>query len=195
MKSFALKLSLCGLMLAVLPVTCFGKHHDEQTDPRFQAIDQITIIPAVDLRVDKKDNINLDKVAKNAAGTLKQKRYSTALSDSKGVTGEIAEEDLNDAKPEWVKRLGPVDARWVMVIGLADVHSKMTFGSTGNAELTGFLFDKRDGSVVWKGKGVGQAGQGGLLGMAMKGAMSEAAIDSALVNLFSSIPKAPKKGK
>jgi len=193
-KSFTLKLSLCVLALVALPVNCLGKHK-EPPDPKFLAIDQITIIPIVDLRVDKKDNINLDNLAKTAAGDLKQRNYATVLSGAKGVAGDIAEEDLNDAKPEWVKRLGPAEARWVMVIGLGDVHSKITFGSTGNAEVTGFLFDKQDGSVLWKGTGVGQAGQGGLLGMAFKGMMSEAAIESAFMNLFGSIPKMPKKGK
>jgi hypothetical protein len=195
MKSLAVKLSLCALVLAVLPANCFGKHHDSPPDPRFLAIDQITIIPAVDLRAGKKDTVNLEKLDKMAEGVLKRKNYSAARTDNKGIIGDIAEEDLNDAKPEWIKRLGPADARWVMVLGLNDVHSKMSFGSTGNAEVVGFLFDKQDGSVLWKGTGIGQAGQGGLLGMAMKGAMSEAAIETAVGNLLNDIPKLSKKGK
>jgi hypothetical protein len=154
-------------------------------------------VPGVlfDLRMDRKDNVNFDKLAKISAKNLRRRNYATASSDNKGIAGDIAEEDLNDARPEWIKRLEPADARWVMVIGLNDVHIKMTFGSTGNAEVIGFLFDKQDGSVVWKGKGIGQAGQGGLLGMAVKGVMSEAAIETAIFNLCNGIPKAPKKGK
>ncbi|MGA7341199.1 MAG: hypothetical protein WBE72_03200 [Terracidiphilus sp.] len=195
MKSFAIKLTLCALALAALPVNCLGKRHDLPPDPKFLAIDRIAIIPTVDLRAGKKDNVNLEKLEKTAEGILKRKNYSATQSGSQGVTGEIAEEDLNDAKPEWVRRLGPPDARWVMVLGLNDVHSKLSFGSTGNAEVVGFLFDKQDGSTLWKGTGIGQAGQGGLLGMAMKGAMSEAAIETAVANLLSTIPKLPRKGK
>jgi hypothetical protein len=36
----------------------------------------------------------------------------------------------------------------------------MVFGSTGNAELSGGLLDKESSELIWKGKGVGQAGQG-----------------------------------
>jgi hypothetical protein len=45
------------------------------------------------------------------------------------------------------------------------------------------------------GWGVGQARQGGLAGMMMKGGMTDAALDAALLNLFSSIPTRPKPEK
>jgi hypothetical protein len=195
MKSIAIKLSLCVLALAILPVNCFGKRHELPPDPRFAAIDQIVILPVIDARAGKKDKVNLESLGKTTAGVLKRKNYTAIRTDNTGTAGEIVEEDLNDARPEWIKRLGPPEARWVMVIGLGEIHSSLTFGSTGNAEVIGFLFDKQDGSVLWKGTGVGQAGQGGLAGMAMKGMMKGEALDNAMGNLLGSFPNLPKKKK
>jgi hypothetical protein len=193
MKSFAIKLSLCLLVLAALEARGFGKKHEiPPPEPRFMAISRIDILPILDLRVDKKDKVNFEALSKIAAGILQKSNYVAYPTVDRGTVGEIAEEDLTDAKPEWVKRLGPSQARWVMVLGLNDVHTKMTFGSTGNAEMIGFLFDKRDGSVVWKKTALGKQGQGGLLGMAMKGAMVDMAAQTAVANLLDDIPKRPK---
>ena len=75
-----------------------------------------------------------------------------------------------------------------MVLSLVDVKSKLTFGSTGNAEVAGVMYDKESGTITWRDKGIGQVGQGGLIGMAFKGMMANSAISAALHNLLSSFP-------
>lgn len=156
----------------------------------FTSIDRIVVLPAVDLRVEKKINVNLDKQITGATEKIiRNKGYRTSLGNTMGEVGAVIEEDLKDAKPEWVKRLGPPDARWVMVVCLIDVATTLTFGSTGNAEVSGYMYDKETGVMVWKDKGIGQAGQGGLAGMLMKGLMDEEAIGSAMGNLLASVPK------
>jgi hypothetical protein len=124
---------------------------------------------------------------------LQKRGYAPVSADNNGEVGQIVEEDLLDTKPAWIKRLGTPSSRWVMVVCLLDVHSKLTFGSTGNAEISGYLFDKEKPELVWSGKSVGRAGQGGLLGMTMKGAMKSAAMGTAVVNLVDLLPKHPKK--
>jgi hypothetical protein len=195
MKSFVISLFTSMLVLAVVPVNGLSKSH-EPPDAKFMAVEQIVILPAVDARAGKKGRVDLNRwLRKSAQKDLKRKNYSVSLSDSTGDVGEIVEEDLSGPTPQWIKRLGPPDSRWVMVIGINDVHSKTTFGSTGNAEVFGALYDKEAGSVLWNGKGIGQVGQGGLMGMAMKGAMSASAIQIATLNLLHEIPKVPKKRK
>jgi hypothetical protein len=191
MKKYLSCLCIGTMVLLSLSPACVAKRAKLPPDPRFASIEQIVILPVVDNRAGKKDKVSLESLRKAAINNLKHKKYEVSASDSTGV-GELLIDDLNDANPSWVKRLGPADSRWVMVVGLDDVHSKITFGSTGNAEVFGFLFDKQDGSVVWKSTGVGQAGQGGLMGMAFKGMMSGAALDNAMANLMSGIPKRPK---
>jgi hypothetical protein len=195
MKPSAFRLLACILLALSFSSASLAKKQKPAPDPRFEAIDQIVVLPVVDARAGKKDSVNFDSLRKVAINDLKHKNYRLTASDDTGTVGQIAEEDLNEGSAAWIKRLGPSDARYVLVIGLDDVHSKFTFGSTGNAELVGFLFDKQDGSTLWKGNGVGQAGQGGLYGMAFKGMMKGAALETAMNNLFAAIPKLSKKGR
>ena len=180
-------------LLAILAVDCAAKKKPKsEPDPVFMTIGNVCVLPIVDARAGKKAGVNLEKLQKSVAGVIKKKRYSVSSTDTPGVTGEIAVEDVEAADPTYVKKLGPTNERWVMVVFLDDITSKITFGSTGNAELSGYLFDKQDGRLIWKNKGVGQAGQGGLAGMAMKGMMKGEAMSNAIGSLLSSIPKRPK---
>jgi hypothetical protein len=184
------------LLTTIFGVECAAKKRPKlPPDPKFMAIQNISVLPVVDSRAGEKASVNLEKLQTSAVNVLKRKRYPATAASSSGEIGQVVEEDLQDAKPEWLKKLGPQDERWVMAVCLRDVTSKLVFGSTGNAELSGYLFDKDTGEVIWKGKGVGQAGQGGLAGMMMKGTMKSEALDAALFNLFVSIPTRPKPPK
>ena len=191
------KLNWTALILAILLTSqiAMAKKTKEPPDPRLMAIDSVTVVPIVDLRPGQKDSANLAKLQKVVASSMKRRGYPPVMADSSGDSGQIAEEDLLDAKPSWIQRLGPPSSRWVMVVCLHDVHSKLTFGSTGNAEMSAYLFDKEKPELLWSGKSVGRAGQGGLLGMTMKGAMKSAAMSSAVVALVSQLPKHPKSKK
>lgn len=163
--------------------------------PDFQksTITELEILPAVDSRIDKKIEVDFQKKIREAAAKiLKKKGYKVQMSDDIGDVGQIKDEDLKAADSQWIKRLGPAGSRYVMVLCLIDVTTKLTFGSTGNAELAGYLYDKEAGIIIWRDKGIGRAGQGGLIGMAVKGSMGNEAILASLKNLFASIPKKSK---
>jgi hypothetical protein len=194
-KSPKKKLSL--LLVFLLLVGCAGTLKQPiYMAPEFssQVIDQITLLPALDFRIDKKINVNLqNQIQRAGAKNLDKRKYSVLISEDLGSVEQITEDDLKTADPTWIAQLGPTESRWVMVLCLIDVTTKLTFGSTGNAEVSGVLFDKENKTVVWRDKGIGRAGQGGLLGMAMKGTMDNEAISNAMYNLFASFPKRPKK--
>ena len=153
-------------------------------------IDLLTMLPAIDARSDKSIDVALQKQLNTKAKPMLEKRgYEVLIIESDGTESQIiTKDDLKSGDAEWIKQLGPSDANWVMVLALDDVATKLTFGSTGNAEVSGFLFDKQTGTLVWRDKGVGKAGQGGLIGMAMKGMMGDAAIGMAVYNLVTSVP-------
>jgi hypothetical protein len=213
MKSFVIKLTLCVLALAILPVSCFGKKNEPPPDPKFAAIDQIVLLPIVDARAGKKGSFDINSLRVATVDSLKRKNYKVIMidmADNKGAPIETLVEDLYEQKPEWIKHLGPPEARWVMVIGIGELHGKNAallsggmgsgFGSAGIAEVFGFLFDKQDGSVLWKLRSSGEAGAGAagidaLMYIGDKGTMEAAALDIAFSNLMSSIPKLPKKHK
>src|SRR5271170_3864883 len=117
MKSQTISLSLCAfVLLSALPAGGFGK--SQPPDPKFLAIEKIEILPVVDARAGKKDTVDVNKYLRGTVEkNLTSKNYVVTVNDSTGSVGEIAEEDLNDAKPEWIRRLGTPDSRWVMVVG------------------------------------------------------------------------------
>jgi len=157
-----------------------------------QVINQIILLPAIDARIDRKIEVNIQKQIREAGmEILNNNGYQVSLSDNIGGVTQIIEDDLKFGDPKWIKQLGPSEARYVMVLMLVDVATKLTFGSTGNAEVAGFLYNKEAGTIVWRDKGIGQVGQAGLMFMLMKGAMAGSAIDVAMNSLLSSIPKRP----
>jgi hypothetical protein len=194
MKRYATKSTYWLLLATLLSLTSLAhaKHTEPPPDPKFSAIGQIVILPVVDARVDKKAAVDLQKLRETAEKNLKKKNYQVSESDNGGPVGQVIEDDLKEAKPDWVKGLGPADARWVMVVGLSDMATKVTLGSTANVEVMGFLYDKASGTTVWNGRGIGRAGQGGLFGMAIKGAIKSEALTAAIYNLLNSVPQLPK---
>lgn len=222
MKSSIIKLLFCVLALVVFSVNCFGQKNEPAPDPRiaaieqftrFSAIDQIIFLPIVDARSDKRIHLDFDSMRGAITEKLKGKHYTVimmTMNDSKGNPIEIAEEDLNKAKPDWIKQLGPKEARYIMVLGIGELRGKnfaflsnntgSGLGSTGIANVFGFIFDKQDGSILWKKTNsqivaVGAAGLGGVLEAGGKVEMELSALDAAFSEMLTSIPKTPKKHK
>jgi hypothetical protein len=180
-----------GLMTGCVPALEPAIQLDSNFQP--QKVDLISILPPVDARLDKKEKVNLQKELNKAARSkLKKKRYKVQLIDTDSTNSVITKDDLETYDAAWIKKLGPGDANWVMVLVLDDVVTKLSFGSTGNAEVSGFLFDKQSGTLLWRDKGVGKTGMGGLAGMMMIASMDEEAIRLAVIDLIASIPKRPK---
>ena len=117
------------------------------------AIENIVILPVLDTRPDKQVNFDLKNMRDEMANRLeKLKHYRVSESDQMGDVGDVTAKDLSSATPEWVRRLGPPDARWVMVIGLSGAQGKRV---TTGAMVFGYLFDKQSGKVLWQGIGIG----------------------------------------
>jgi hypothetical protein len=149
----------------------------------------VTVLPALDGRVDREIEVEFDaQLADEAVRLLRERGYeATRGALPADVTG-LTLDELTVADAATIRRLGSSGAGWVLVIGLVDVTTALTFGSTGNAEVAGYLFDTKNGALQWRDKGVGQAGQGGLIGMAMIAGMDEMAIESALRKLIAGLP-------
>ena len=178
-------------------------------DPGFQfaELDSIYILPSIDLRTEKakSSSSELASMDSYARFWLENKGYKIApewpkrRSQMKNWTPpsrpEFLEEDLKEPTPAWISKLGPDDARWVLIVALEDAASKITFGSKGSAVVSGYLFDKKDGKCVWKDRGFGKSSSGGLIGMAMKSGMTDDAIRIATADLYGHFEKRNKKKK
>ena len=107
----------------------------------------------------------------------------------------VSEDDLKEPQESRIRKLEPDEAHWVLVLALEDASSHLTFGSTGKAIVMVTLFDRQNGKLVWRAVGTAQAGQGGLMGMAMKGMMTDEAIGEAVQEVCNMIEKRSGKKK
>jgi hypothetical protein len=142
----------CALLVlvAVLPA-CGGKRLTVMGDPRFRDIDRITVLPGVDLRIDREHAVDLRRqLQERTAEALRKKGYETDVSTS--PLPDITSADLDAPEKGWIEQ---------------------------------------EGTVVCRERGTAQVGQGGLLGIAVKTAMDEVAIDKALENALVGIPVRP----
>jgi hypothetical protein len=180
------------ILLLVFIVGCAPTKQAIYLDSNFQklVIDNIALMPPVDIRIDTSEDANTnDFIRKIAMNDLMEKGYGVINIRSMGNLLITKDDFLNSIDSISIKRIGSTNNRWIMFIVLIDVSTTLTLGSTGNAEVAGYLFDKKNGILVWKDKGIGKVGQGGLIGMAMKSGMAEYAINDAIINLMSSFPR------
>lgn len=184
---------ICVLLLVILSGCASRQPIFKGLSFSEEKIDEIFVLPVVDSRLDQKEEINLDKwVHKKIKWPLKRKKYSPKFISDRKYIQSYEEIDFMKPNKEWIGNLGPSDARFLMFFVLHDVSTKLTFGSSGNAEMSGYFFDKLNGSILWFDKAAVQKGQGGLAGMLMKGMMAQTAIEGAAIELIKSFPKNKK---
>ena len=154
------------------------------------AMDKVVLLSVVDHRVDKSKEVKLDKwVEPFAKKRLKKAGYEYEIDTAPAYVEAVTLDGLEDADAEMIASLGPDGSRWVMLLVLQDASSKMTFGSTGAAEMTGYIFDRETNTIAWRNKEFAEFSQGGLMGMAMKGAMQRSAIELATDKILKGLPK------
>ncbi len=158
-----------------------------------QAIEEIVVLSMIDHRIDVEKEDRLDKwIKKMVEISLKKKRFKFAIEISPDYVEAVTRDGLEDEDAEMISKLGPEGSRWLMLFVLHDASSKMSLGSSGGAEVTGYIIDKENQTVVWRNKEFGEFRQGGLMGMAMKGAMKISAIQSSVGQILHSLPKRAK---
>ena len=211
MKSFTMRFLLCFVALVALHGACFAKRHELPPDPRFAEIDRIVILPVFDARGDRRAHVDLHKLGRLVEKVIKSKRYQVTTEQTTGAVGELRQADLILASPAMISKLGPADARWVLVIGLGETSGNSLV--LGSAEAFGYLFDKATASLLWSGTGSGhpvwagptRVGAYGLnqaaadsttnLVMMLTGMEKHDVLTGAFSNLLLSIPKLPKAQK
>ena len=153
------------------------------------AVDHIAVLPVFDARMDKSEQIDFDKrIWERTVTHLNNKGYGAQKTTTPGFFRVQHLDQLNRITPEQVRQMGPQSYRWIFFVALIDAKSEIGFGSFGNAEVKGYLFDKNVGQPVWFDKGVGQAGQGGLAGMMLKGLVMIDAMNNTVSDLFKTFP-------
>ena len=175
--------TLGGCAAAVKPPTAMVTGFQAST------IDQLVVLPVVDHRIDKSSGLDLDGVILPLAERhLTDKYYPHTVVRDRAIIEQVTPVVLESPSRDWVRTLGPSGSRWVLLLVLEDASSGLSFGSTGNAEMSGYLFDKEHRVVVWRNKELSRVGQGGLVGMALKGMMERVAVEGATNEMFRALP-------
>jgi hypothetical protein len=179
----ALLLTTCGAAKDMPPVTY-----------PFSELRTLTVLPVIDNTGGNK-KIDCEKVRRNVMKMLAKRRYVPLPGGDASALRGLNDEDLKTADAALVKRLVPEGERWALLVYVGDVASKTTFGSSANAQIFGFLFDRQNGKLAWKDVGTGKAASGGLLGMMLKGEVTSEAVQMAMFNMLAAYPRLPKERK
>lgn len=185
---------ICFLFIALISGCATTKPADFiMTGFDCTTVDSVSVLPVLDQRIDKSKQLNLDDwVLPIAERSLKKLGYSYNIERNRSLLSNISQDDLEAPTGNFIVSLPPAGSRWILVLALDDSSSKMTFGSTGNAEMSGYLFDKENGQLTWRNKELGRVGQGGLMGMMLKGMMERGAIERATNQMFQTLPNRNK---
>jgi len=149
----------------------------------------ISVLPVLDHRIDQSKQLSLDDwILPMAEDFLKKRGYYYSIHRERSLVLNISSDALESPTKEFITSLKPASSNLVLIFVLEDSTSKMTFGSSGNAEMSGYLFDKVDANLIWRDKEVAQVGQGGLAGMLIKKWMEEGAVQQAAMKVLQTLP-------
>jgi hypothetical protein len=177
------------LILVTGCVTPYNKANFMSNDINVMQIDTITVMPILDFRINKEKELNLDKLLHNILEIqLKHRNYKCVMLTDRTIIAHIDQEELESHNKEWIDSINSAGGRWILFVALLDSSSQLTFGSTGSAEMSAYIFDKHNSKLIWQEKAIGSTGQGGLIGMTLKGLMETDAICTATQNLMKAIP-------
>ena len=203
----ALQLVFVCLVFSLFFVGCAPKINPTYFDKSIWSAEmkEIVVLPVVDIRKDK--SLVLSEgwpqdafIAYFRSAGLKfyympqitdfkdKKGYEVYLAKDYGGIKEISEDDILDADPSWIKRLGPDASQWVLLFVLEDLANRKTFGVAAMAECSGYLFDKTSGKVVWKHESVGEVSVGGLQGLMMAKKGPTLAVNTCFLQVFQQLP-------
>lgn len=167
-----------------------------QMDPAFQERVGTTlyVLPVIDARKDTSAKFNMESdIRKPVARRLRKKGYEVELLSNLGVGEGTPSAAVAEMSQEELCALGPQEAPSVLVLYLDDASSKyVVMGYTFKVEMTGLLLDKQRKMVLWKDRGIGTQGQGGLISGLMAPSVRSGALSSAVGGMLMSFPKKAK---
>jgi hypothetical protein len=158
--------------------------------------DTITLLPVVDARTDKSHKFDIEgSIGDRVAKKLKSKGYTVIAAGTATDFSVIPDDEIAEMEPLELSSLGPEDATIMLVVFVNDASAKMALGYSFKMETTAILLNKPTKAMLWKDKGIGSAGQGGLAGCLMAGLTKDEAMSGAVDLMLKSFPLAPSKRK
>lgn len=162
-------------------------------DPHFKerGIDTIVLMPVIDRRVDKKTKFDFEKdIRIPAQKALGKKGYTVIMANTFSEDASITPEQVAEMNVEELSILGPKDTRALLYIYVEDIMEEyIVLAYTFKIEATGSLIEKTEKLELWRDKGIGAYGQGGLISGVFSGMDKQVAISQCLDNMLVTLPK------
>lgn len=164
-------------------------------DPSYstKGIDTIVLMPVIDRRVDKKSKLDVENVIRiPVKKILVKKGYDVVMPSSFSETGSISADNVAEMNTDELSGLGPDNTRALLYIYVDDVlDDYIVLAYSYKIEATGSLIDKNDRIELWRDKGIGTSGQGGLISGVLAGLYQASAVSICLDDMFCTLPKCP----
>jgi hypothetical protein len=164
-------------------------------DPNFKSknIDTIVLMPVVDRRIDKKSKVDFEKVLRiPAKKILEKKGYAVVMPGSFSDNSAITADNVGEMNIGELSNLGPMNERALLFIYVDDVlDDYIVLAYTYKIEATGSLIEKRERIELWRDKGIGKSGQGGLISGPLSSLYQYEANSMCLNDMFCTLPASP----
>ena len=138
-----------------------------------RGVNEVTLLPVVDLRETEKPRNGDGFVRKMAKGMLEGRNYSVVVAEDFGGAAIPTQADLAKPSPAWVGNLGPVKSRWVLLVTIVHLEKHVSIAAKAEAGLHGYLFDKEKGDLLWEGEGSSKSSVGLFLAALAEGTALE----------------------
>ena len=168
-------------------------------DPNFsnKGIDTIVLMPVVDRRPEKSAKLNFEnEILLPSKKILEAKGYTVVMPDKYSKDSNISSDQVAEMTTEELSALGPKGATAILFIYIEDVmDSYVVMAYTFKIEATGSLIYKQERSELWRDKGIGSYGQGGLMSGVTSGMDRGVALSQCLESMLVTLPKCAIKEK
>ena len=122
------------------------------------AVDEITILPVVDNRMSKHLDSKLgfepdfanELRAKVSGEMIAIKGFKIRNVDNYGGHSSVSNRDMQNPGKNWVRKLGPENSLFNLVLVMSDTKKIPQGRFPGEIKLSAYIFNKKDGSMVWK---------------------------------------------
>lgn len=168
-------------------------------DPNFsnKGIDTIILMPVVDRRPEKSAKLDFEKeILLPSKKILEKKGYTVIIPDKYSEDSSMSSEQVAEMTTEELSALGPRGASAILFIYIEDVmDSYVVLAYTFKIEATGSLIYKQERSELWRDKGIGSYGQGGLMSGMTSSMDRGVALSQCLESMLVTLPKYTPKEK
>ena len=185
------------LLCLIVMVGCASPQKATYLSPSFDQknIGSITILPIVDARIQRQFEINEPELRQIiypvVEWDLKEKGYAVEYSEEvTGVQCLKFGRSLN-LDPECLRKVGPSHSMWVLVIFLQDFQMRSPYGGAVSAKMSGVLFDRSEGLLLWSDLEYAGLSQRELVGKNMETVIANDVIQICTQKLISSLPQRP----